>query len=69
MYVLFKISKNYFMSTGRGNNTMLKVKCKKVTVNAKYLINWTLELKKSLIYNNLSELLTIKYFQKLLNYY
>ena len=69
MYVLFKISKNYFMSTGRRNNMMLNVKCKKVTVNAKYLINWTLELKKSLIYKQLSELLTIKYFQKLFNYY
>ena len=49
MYVLFKISKNYFMSTGRGNNTMLNVKCKKVTVNAKYLINWTFEIKNKII--------------------
>ena len=45
---------------------MLNVECKKVTLNAKYLINWTLELKKSLIYKQLSELLTIKYFQKYL---
>ena len=28
---------------------MLNVECKKVTLNANYLINWTLELKKKII--------------------
>ena len=28
---------------------MLNIKCKKLTLNAKYLINWTFELKKKVI--------------------
>ena len=39
----------------------LNVECKKVALDANYLINWTLELKKnSLIYKHLSELLKVK---------
>ena len=46
MYVLFKVSKHYFVSPYRGNNMMLNVECRKVTLNENNLINWTLELKK-----------------------
>ena len=45
---------------------MLNIYGKQVTLNAKYLNNWTLERKKiSLVYEQLSELLTMKHFQKL----
>ena len=72
MYVIFNISIHCtcFVSPWRGNNMMLNDKCKKVTLYTKYLNNWTLKLKKkSLIYKQLSELLTINYFQKLFYYY
>ena len=45
---------------------MLNVKWKKLTLKSKYLINWTLEQKKPLIYKQLSELLTIKLFKNYL---
>ena len=41
-------------------------KCKEVKLNAKYLINWTLELKKILIYKKVLELVKMKCFNRLL---